>query len=249
MFLRDTILVLRREPFSRTSLRLECWSARRGPLALVARGVMRPRNNRLGDVPCVFDVARSVYLARPAGGRALLVDYAVLRSLRQRLEAPTWEWLSAVAVLREALAALWGGYPVDAAEGRRVFLTLWRLHGMLGRMEPFWWAVAGSLRLLVHAGLAPNLDRCAGCGRRLERAVLSMREEGLYCPSCRPKGEVVAGRRVLDFLRLVARDERRALRANGSAGPVVRLLRGWFSVTIGSDMRAFEMLSPPRGRT
>lgn len=253
----DLIVLLRREGFSRTSLRLTVWGRRSGLLRLTARGMMRPGNNRLGDLACEYDLARVVFFTAGSPGTGILADYALLRPLARRLQEAErpGEWYPALWAVREAVLGLWEGFPTEPADAPRVSGILRRFLGSLGRAEPVWAGVGCIMELLAVAGLRPELGRCASCGGALaEGAVFSPREEGLLCPACAGSGHgprLDAG--VLRYLERLARGGVRAAAGLGAPGrrrgrAVMWLLDAWFRVTIGSGLGSLELLVPEDGR-
>jgi len=62
---RHRVVVLRRQMFSNTSLQLSVWSRRIGWMEVTARGMMRSKNNRLGDIADEFDVSEIVVYRKP----------------------------------------------------------------------------------------------------------------------------------------------------------------------------------------
>lgn len=197
MYRRDDVIVLQREGYSRTSLRLVVWGRRWGLVTLTARGMMRRANNRLGDMVCEWDAGQAVYHIRPGRSFGILTDYALVRALSGRFEEEgraekavggaggPGEWFAPLAGTAAAVTALWGGYPTESPDAPPVFASLERLLGSVGRVEPFWAGVAGVLEVLGSAGLRPDFSICALCGAAVEgRTVFSVLHEGLLCRRC-----------------------------------------------------------------
>lgn len=269
MYLRERVIVLRCAPFSRTSLKLTLWGERRGLLVLTARGMMRPRNNRLGDVACEFDSGEAVYYARSGGQYTggILTDFALHQSLAGRLNGSvSYAWLAALAAVREATCRLYGGFPTEAADTRPVYSALERLLESAGRAEPFWAAVAGVLALLRIAGLAPPLDACTVCGGALDAGSFSEHRQALLCDGCANTDAQNPGPNAHDSRLLVRLDAGilkylRALAASGAdsaaglgmvsparAAGISKFLSGWLRAATGSGIAALGLLAPAIAR-
>ena len=63
---------------------------------------------------------------------------------------------------------------------------------------------AFELRLMSLAGYRPQLDECAGCGRREPESGRLFPEHGeLFCPECRAVGGLLMDRSVIDAMRYI----------------------------------------------
>lgn len=276
MYRREQVVVLRREGFSRTSLRLGVWGAASGLVTLTARGIMRPGNNRLGDMACEYDVADVVFFMRSGALSGILVDYAVQTAFPNHLDEMPGSarrfgepggWFAALSAVREAVFHLWEGYPTETADAAAVFHILGRFLRSAGRVQPVWAAVACVMNLLRVAGLQPDLGSCALCDRALDGAAFfSGRQQGFLCPSCAGRDRPIGhdGGAESELLRLDAGLIRvlQRLTDQGVAGAeglatvradrvlaVMRLLEDWFRVTIGREPRSLRMLVPGKVRS
>lgn len=179
-------VVLQTYPFSDTSKILRLMTLDRGPRSAIAKGARRPKSRFGGLIEPFAEGYATLYLKE---GRDLhtLSDFDLIRE-RQDLgvDLPRFAGASVLCELVMRLApehrddrlfgALVRGLDslVDAAPGRAGAVALreiWRLVGVLG--------------------FAPELARCAGCGRAVEDGDVARFDHaagGLRCTACGGEG-------------------------------------------------------------
>ncbi|HHN46964.1 MAG TPA: hypothetical protein ENN09_05935 [Planctomycetes bacterium] len=181
---RHPVIVLARGLFSKTSLSLAVWSRRSGWMDVTAKGMLRPRNNRLGDMPDEFDVSEMTLYRRPDSLYPILVEH--------NLEAPApalrsdWLKYAAFSSMRDVLSAVWKGYPADEDDAWKIYGILAGLQASAPRVNGLILCVAGIMRILAVTGVAPLLDGCASCGADSSPGgwAVSWLDGGLVCTAC-----------------------------------------------------------------
>ena len=200
----ETVFVLHRRPYGETSLLVELFAEQSGRVGTVARGGRKPRRGSLPLEP--FRPFRASWSGRgglrtlrgwePAEGSPGMAGQSLylgfyLNELLMRLCARFDPYPRVFAAYRETLNAL--------AEG--------------GRDRPLRLFEAGLLREL---GLAPDWDRCGGCGRpvREEDRFAWEPRIGLACGDCTSGERPFSGGAVRLLLeeREAGRVERRQVR-------------------------------------
>jgi DNA repair protein RecO (recombination protein O) len=182
-----TAYILHRRPYRETSLLVELFTEDAGRVGVVARGARKPRK---GATP--LEPFRPLQVAWAGRGE--------LRSLRgaEALGAPAdlrGETLYLGFYLNELLLRLcprFDPYPRVFGAYRETLAAL--ADG--GRDRPLRAFEAG---LLGELGLAPDWERCAGCGEPVaaEASYAWQAELGLLCPSCSGGPHPYSGRAVL----------------------------------------------------
>lgn len=231
----DEALVLRRFPFSESSLVVHLLTREHGRVHLLARGVYRPRSRYFALLD-LFDTLSLAWSQRPGGELGELREGEIHRRRRGPRTALD-RYRAAVSVLE--LAEL-GSRPgeSDRALFEGLELALDRLDDP--RQDPGLARLAFELGFLDGHGLAPALERCAACGgpapasasggpESVPRAAFSAGAGGRLCASCAANARASA-RRVgtlpLDVLELGAKLLRatREKRPLPAAGRVAREL-------------------------
>jgi len=249
---RHKAVVLRRQMFSNTSLELSVWSRRIGWMEVTARGMMRSKNNRLGDVADEFDVSEIVVYRKANSLYSILVEHNLIApGTALRVD---WVKYGAMAMVRDLIGDIWRGYPADEDDAWRVYNVLVELLGAAERMDGIILGVAGVMRVLDAAGVAPQLEQCPVCARTASHNgwILSWKEGGLVCGDCAtsrgrsPEGPII-DQGLAGVLRRVATMRIEALtplRAP-SAARVAKLLAAlavWCQGVMDARTRAFEWL-------
>jgi len=181
---RTEALVLQVTPFSNTSLVVQWLTATRGKLATLIKGACRPRSAFLGQVD-QFYTCDVLFYRRAHGGLHILRECT---PIRYRLGFRS-DWRAAAAaswVCELASRASDHGHPQPEAYGLATAALDALAAGGAAAPLLFWF----ELRLLCLLGLAPRLDRCAGCNRRAEGAgalAFSCSRGGVLCPGCAPR--------------------------------------------------------------
>jgi recombinational DNA repair protein (RecF pathway) len=244
---------LKREVFSRTSLLLSVWSRRVGWMEVTAKGMMRARNNRLGDVPDDFDVSDIIVYRAPNSGYSVLVEHDVAVA-GDRIRAH-WLKYAGMALLRDFLSVVWRGYPVDEDDAWQVFNLLSALAANAGKMDGVVMGVAGVLKMLTVSGVSPQMEECVACGARRSANgwLLAYSEGGIICRACVARLGTRGDSPVLDqgLVEMVARLTAEPVDALGpirspSAARVVRLLKalgGWCDAALEVHLRGFAWLA------
>jgi DNA repair protein RecO (recombination protein O) len=113
------------------------------------------------------------------------------------------------------------------------------------------------LRLLLHQGFAPEVQRCADCGTALEPAdhVFSAARGGIVCPKCRSRGDdpllpaSVAAIKVLRFLGRAAWLDAAGLRVGEEdRRQVERIMRAHVRYVLDRDVKSSAFLDEVRKR-
>ncbi|MBN1807894.1 MAG: DNA repair protein RecO C-terminal domain-containing protein [Planctomycetes bacterium] len=145
---------------------------------------MRPRNNRLGDIPDEFDISDMTVYGKANSIYSILVENNLVQSAACMRR--DWTKYAAMASLRELLAAVWRGYAADEDDAWKVYQVLSGLLLLGDRLDGVVMGLAGVMRILDIAGVAPQIGACVLCGRTALPGgwVLSWKEGGLLCPGC-----------------------------------------------------------------
>ena len=173
--------VLRTRPFRTSSLIVTTFSRSFGKLKGIVKGVRKegtPHPNCFEPFTLVeivfYEKLRSeLHLISEA---TLLESFGVLRSHLETL-ATAYYFSELVDQLTE---------PEDSHA--RIFELLEFAFRWLPSLDLLFLTRLFEIQLLSEIGLLPNLEDCLGCGERnLEQAYFSVRQGGLFCPSCRKK--------------------------------------------------------------
>lgn len=203
------MLLLRRIPFSESSLVVHALSPEHGRVALLARGAYRP-GSRYFALLDLFDTLELEWSPPRASGLGELRagSLAVRRSALAR-DLPSYQTGLAMLELCDLSAQVGIAEPALFA---RTEAGLQRL--LEARMAPDMALVVFELGFLHDHGLSPALVECAACGGSAppsgdgRRATFSAGAGGRLCPTCAAQARA-AGRRVgtlpLDVLEGAAR--------------------------------------------
>lgn len=189
MILKSPAIVLRTDPFSRTSRIVSWLTPEHGRLVTIAKGCERPRSDMRGQID-VFYTCEIVYYSAARSGLATLKECAALAprySLRDdprasacasylcdlvhRLTPPGPPQPALYAFLEQCLDAL-----AEAESGVPLRIVHW-----------------AELRLMGLLGMAPRLNRCTACGcppaDDNPLNVVSVPRGGAVCVRCRPDAD------------------------------------------------------------
>lgn len=205
---RDRALVLRRHPYSESSLVVWVLTRREGLVHLLARGAYRPRS-RYFAVLDLFDELELEWRPPRGGDLGQLVEGRLTRR-RRAITRDLPRYRAATAMLE--LSAL--GCRPGQAETRLFDLVSAALDRLCTAEEPGEVLVRFELEFLRHHGLTPSLEGCASCGGAAPpagdppRVGFSAAGGGRLCRSCAAE-QRAAGARVgtlpLDVVEAAAR--------------------------------------------
>jgi DNA repair protein RecO (recombination protein O) len=218
----DRALVLRRHPYSESSLVVWALTRREGLVRLLARGAYRPRS-RYYAVLDLFDELELAWRPPRTGDLGQLVEGRILRR-RRGLTRDLERYRAGTTVLELAALGCRPGHP----EARLFDLVSAALDALdEGTRPPQAVLVRFELEFLRSHGLTPALERCASCDREAPaegsppRVVFSAAAGGRLCRPCAAE-QRAAGARVgtlpLDVVEAAARmlrGERAALPPGG----------------------------------
>lgn len=197
-------IVLKTYPYSDTSKILRLMTREHGPRSAIAKGARRPGSRFGGLIEPFAEGWATIYLKENRDLHTLS-DFDLVRE-RQGLgvDLPRFAGASVLCELVMRLApehqderlfrALRGG--LDAlAEAERT-------RAPAVALREIW-------RLVAVLGFAPELSRCAACGRSVdeEPARFDHAAGGLRCRSCPPEGVELSPGEVADLRRLAGRGE------------------------------------------
>jgi DNA repair protein RecO (recombination protein O) len=180
--LRDDAIVLRTFPLGETSLIASLLTRREGRARVVAKGARKPGSPLARSLQS-GTLLEAVYYPKPAGRLGLLKEVTLRRS--SLTLAGTMEGLAlllAAMELVEGIEARIEGLFEDLEEYQQV---LGEPMDLDARMVIF---LGLERRLLERLGVAPDLTRCASCGRGPRGEVLHYRvaEGTVACGPCGP---------------------------------------------------------------
>jgi DNA repair protein RecO (recombination protein O) len=176
-------ITLRRFDFSETSQVAHLLTRSAGRLNGLAKGIKRSKRAALFDL---FSYGRLSFVRKPAGQLQLVTEYDAIETfpgIRSSLE----RWHAALYFLELAIEMAPEGDPTNPA----LFDAL--LSGLRGLEagEPESSraiVVCFELEFLAHAGFAPRVASCLGCGTAVEKAKEPLRfvpgDGGFLCASC-----------------------------------------------------------------
>ena len=199
----DTALVLHVGKFREADLWVRLLALEQGLVTVFAFGGSKSRRRFPGCLD-VFNIIR-VRVTSSRDGQFLNMQESTLLEGPERLRRD-WKRQGMAANCVRFVEAL--GVSPDTA---KVSFSL--LRGMLGLLEneedpPEPAPIFFRFRLAAEQGYAPDLHRCARCGRDLEncgKAYFMVGEGQACCPDCRPWGgmSLALGQEALDALRKV----------------------------------------------
>lgn len=230
----DIAVVLRRLDYSETSQILVLLTREHGLQRLIAKGVKRATKTRASVGIDLLEVGRLVFSRRPGKEETL----ATLTEWRQEETFPHLR-TDLVRNYAAQYAAEVTSHQMEVHDphpelfdGLRHFFRALKDGPPIGLLARYLWF------LLTQIGLRPELSRCMGCGRSVERdpvLYFSSHQGGAICRDCEPA--VVEKRRISGALA-------RAFGAMGSPNPLddPKLAREAFDLL---DYHLTELLARP----
>lgn len=197
-------IVLQTYPYSDTSKILRLMTLERGPRSAIAKGARRPKSRFGGLIEPFAEGWATIYLKE---NRELhtLSDFDLIRE-RQGLGVDLPRFAGA-SVLCELVMRLAPEHRDDRLfralrSGLDALVDTDRDRAPAVALREIW-------RLVATLGFAPELGRCAGCGRSLgdEPARFDHAAGGLRCRSCPPEGIELDRNEVAELRRLAGRGE------------------------------------------
>lgn len=201
MIIKTTGLVLRQDPFSKTSQVITWLTPDHGRTVTLAKGAKRPKNSLIGQYDCFYTCELLFYQSRNSSLHILkecspLISREALRS----------DWRSSFTAsylcdLLNRLTPPGASHPAlfEWAEQTLDFLTS---HGASEAVMN--WAELKLLRLL---GMAPKLSGCLTCGsltwRENQPPFFSIPRGGLLCQSCKTDHDTLTLRMPHDVLAML----------------------------------------------
>jgi DNA repair protein RecO (recombination protein O) len=185
MIVRTSGVLLRVDPFSKTSQITTWLTPEHGRMVTLVKGAQRRRGNFVGQYD-LFYTCELLFYCRERTGLHLLKECSPLETRCGFRH----DWRAAACAsyccdLAARLSPLEGRHP-------ELFALMGRVLDALGEYGPasafvFWF----ELRALGVLGFAPQLRRCAGCGSALpvdpaRIVVFSVERGGILCPECQP---------------------------------------------------------------
>lgn len=184
-------VVLRAYPYSDTSKILRLYTVDYGLKSVIAKGALRPRS-RFGGMLEVFTEGTALFYLKEGRDLHTLSSFELLRS-RHELAADLVR-LSGASLLAELVL-----HAATEEPHRALFLALTRgwdaLAAATTPREAAATTIAAGWHLVRLLGFAPELDRCATCGRPLaedEPSGFDLAAGSVACRRCRPHGRTVA---------------------------------------------------------
>jgi DNA repair protein RecO (recombination protein O) len=193
----DRALILKRYPFSESSLVVHAGTREHGRVHLMAKGAYRATARYYA----VLDLLDTLEIEWDESPRRDLANLraASIQVRRRRISAETGRWTAACSLLELADLAFRPGH----ADAELYDL----LESHLDHLDepsnaPDWVLVAFELGFLARLGLSPALENCASCGREAPpargqplRGAFSAGAGGRLCPPCADEARA-SGRRV-----------------------------------------------------
>ena len=197
MYLTTRGLVLREAKYKESDKILTILTETDGKISAKARGVQRTRSmiaaasQLLSFSDFTFFGSRGKWTINEAES---LEQFRALRGDIELLALGSY-----IAELLEAVAN------ENVPEPEILQLGLNALYALSNRLcPPAQVKAAFELRLMSLAGYRPQLDECAGCGRREPESGRLFPEHGeLFCPECRAVGGLRMDRSVIDAMRYI----------------------------------------------
>ncbi|HKQ50516.1 MAG TPA: DNA repair protein RecO [Phycisphaerae bacterium] len=230
----DIAVVLRRLDYSETSQVLVLLTREHGQQRIIAKGVKRATKTRASVGIDLLEVGRLVFSRRPGKEETL----ATLTEWRQEETFPHLRTdlvrnyaAQYAAEVTSHLMEVHDPHP-ELFDGLRKFFRALKDGPAIGLLARYLWF------MLTQIGLRPELSRCMGCGRSVEKdatVYFSSHQGGAICRDCEPA--IVEKRRMSVALA-------RALGVIGSPHPLddTKLAREAFDLL---DYHLTELLARP----
>ena len=182
MIIKTRGIVLRMDPFSKTSQIVSWLTPDHGRVVTVAKGAKRPKNNLVGQYDCFYTCEILFYEARH-GSLHILKECAPI-AMRTGFRHD-WRASLGASYLCDLLNRLTSPGAAQPALFAWAENTLDFLSGQGATETVMNWA---ELKLLKLLGVAPKLQGCLACGSKsfpIDRpATFSISRGGLLCASC-----------------------------------------------------------------
>ncbi|MBD3349246.1 MAG: DNA repair protein RecO [Candidatus Eisenbacteria bacterium] len=178
---KSRAVVLRRHRLGETSCVVVCYTRDYGKVRLVAKGV-RKGGGRFGAALDPFVVSGVVFYLRPGRDLSLVSQAETEREFRSIRGDVLRQAYAAVAL--ELVERLVAGEAPDPALFDAVCRTLAGIDAVPEQdLKTILWSF--ELGLAERLGYAPELDRCASCGRAAgDESGFSIESGGVVCPRC-----------------------------------------------------------------
>jgi DNA repair protein RecO (recombination protein O) len=198
-------IVLRGYPFGEADRVVVVLSPTKGRIRVVAKGIRKTKSRFGGRLEPFTNVDLVVYEGRNLGTVTQVAVVEAFPALRADLDR-----VLAAGAMVEAVDAV----AQEDEPSARLFLLLQRgLRTLEARPASSDLLTAFLLKLAAAIGVAPTLDRCAGCGA-LGRLRFSFDAGGTVCERCQPTGAVRLRSGMTEFLAGLARSDMAALPAD-----------------------------------
>lgn len=182
MIEKTEAVVLRVEPFSDTSDIVTWLTERHGRISAIAKGSHRPKSPLLGQYDLFYTCELLFYAREHRGVQIVRECSPVATRTRFRDDWRAFSVASYFSGIVERCA------PAGAPNRRLYDLVVAGLDFMAERGANVALLLWAELRLMDVLGFAPQLGRCAGCGRGLDTAgsarFFSVARGGVLCSKC-----------------------------------------------------------------
>ncbi len=162
---------------------LHLFTPMRGKVGVIAKGVRRTKSRFGGRLEPFFHLNLILYEPRPPRSDLLTVTSVetVAAHARLRVDGPA---LDAAARACDAVSRLFDTQEPSPAVFRLLANELGLLDADPGAHATYANQLAFRLKLLLAAGLAPQLAACAACGEQDHLVAFSGAEGGVVCAAC-----------------------------------------------------------------
>lgn len=182
-------IVLRTVEFSETSLVVTLFTEDFGRIGVVAKGARRPKSPFEAALD-LLSICRVVFIHKSSGGLDLLTEARLERRFRAAgRNLPALYGAYYVAELLRELTDEHDPHPQLFRVAHEALVALDENHDVAACVLHF---ELSALRLLGHL---PSLDKCASCGKDVQRGprmAFGLLAGGVLCAMCRPRQRQVA---------------------------------------------------------
>lgn len=192
----DQGIILRGYPFGEADRVVVALSPNHGKLRMVAKGVRKTKSRFGGRLEPFTHVDLVLYQGRNLDTITQVEAIEVFPALRRDLDR-----VMAAGAMVEAVDAV----AQERESSLRAYLLLLRgLRALDGGDAHPDLVTAFLLKLAEVVGVAPSLDRCAGCGNREEVSRFSLAAGGAVCELCQTAGSARLRAGLTDYLAELA---------------------------------------------